>query len=289
MRKMLIAALLGSVMMASAQAASLSGKILDQVTGQPINVDYSGMAYSGANAFIYKYNKMFHGWELYTAAYPETDGSFQVAGLPAGQYVVGFQGLGHKEEYYQNAADWELKKVISLTESKDLVLQDALLTPYPLYMKTVVSDVALVPSSGGTVQLSVNVVNGAATNKTTKLWVVAYNEKYQNYFTPTAYSPLTTKPISVDLVPGDNNVTLPVNIPATYANGGVTLYVSAGKNLGDPSAPVAMTSLYKGDDVIVVNAKNASNPLHPVASANDVPLRIADDGTVLARGVIPKH
>ena len=280
-RAALVGLLMGLLNGGMATAASISGKIVDEVTNLPLNESSDGYEHSSAYGYLYQYDSTYGSWNYYGYLSPDTTGQFSFTNLSAGQYVISGGATGYFGEYYNNAKDWDSKKVIALTATRNLTLQDIKLTPLPVYIKSITQSANQLPSGGGNVDLMLEINNGKAINQNVKLWVTSWvwgNSSSVN-------SPVTKTPLSITLVPGNNTVTVPITIPASYINGYMTLYINLGKTYGNPVAPYGYADLYKGDSTAVA-AKTAPTTAKPVAE--EIPLRIADDGKVLLKGPRPQ-
>ena len=283
-RAVLVGLLMGLLNGGMAYAASISGKIVDEVTNLPINeTTLDGYEHSNVHSRLYRYNSTNQYWDYYTAFSASTAGEFSITDLPAGQYALFADADGHEQEYYNNVKDWDKKKILVLSATRNLTLQDIKLTPYPAYIQRITQSTHRLPSTGGTVNLFVNIISGLSVTQNLKLWVISSVANGNK----DADSPVTKAPLEVVLVPGSNWVTVPLTIPASYVNGDIAFYVNLGKAYGNPVSPHGFAYIGKAaDPTYVVDQPAAPTTAKPVAE--EIPLRIADDGTVLLKGPRPQ-
>lgn len=278
-RAVLVGLLMGLLNGGVAYAASISGQVVDEITNLPINHTDGG----GATVTLYQYDATYNYWSYYTYLDADANGQFTIQNLPTGQYYVSTSAPQHYSEYYNNATNWQNKKILNVSATKNLALQTIKLTPVPFSISAIEQDTYQVPTSGGNVNITTAIINNTGTNQNLKLWVISsvWDSKYINHVD----SPVTKTPVSITLVPGNNTVTLPVNIPASYLNGSIDLHINLGKAYGNPVSPQGYAYINKGDFTAVA-AKAAPTTAKPVTE--EIPLRIADDGTVLLKGPRPQ-
>lgn len=282
LRKTTIASALWLFMSGLASAASISGTVTSELTGQPLPMEEYPVV------TVYKYDTKANLWNYANSTTTDQSGNFKLTDLPAGYYYIYSNAAHYNGEYYDNTSSWELKKLIKLSATKDLILQNIALKPFPLYVNSLTQSVYNVPSSGGSVDLSVEVINNSGTNQDLQFWVTAYNEKSIDR-NITAFSPVTPSPIKVKLMPGSNSVTLPLNIPANYLDGIIHLYINAGKNYGNPSLPATAAVINKGEPIVYPHPydygkKSARNT---GLLEKEIPLSISNEGKVLTKGIAP--
>ncbi len=276
--KTMLVSLIWALSCGLSQAASISGNLSDEMTNQPLpSEEYPFVS-------LYKFDSQNNVWNFENMTTPDSSGNFKFSSLPAGYYHIYTTASHYINEYYNNTTKWELKQTLKLSATKDLTLQNIALKPFPLFINSINQSTTWLPSNGGNVDITLEVMNNTGMNKDIQFWVTSYNTKDMDK-NIAAYSPITKNPIKATLTAGMNTITLPLTIPAHYADGELQLYINAGKNHGNPTLPITTTALIKGSEFVYPKPYHSSSAAK--SQEKEIPLRLSTDGKVLIKGIQP--
>ncbi len=206
----------------SAEAATVSGEMLDQSTGLALH--------DTGRIDVYKFNSGTSGWDYTGGAYvlpPQT--TFTISGLSAGTYYFEAYSTNYIHEYYNNKTLFENKTQVTLTASQTKSLGSIYLKPLPIRLTDCQITGSPVPAAGGTVKVKCNLVNDTAASKTVLAWtrVTPYRVLYGSTFMADALEG-ATKSVTVaanSKVP----VTLSIAVPGDATpGGGADIFVNCG-------------------------------------------------------------
>jgi len=206
--------LAGALSLTSAltQAASLSATVTDAATEQPL---------ANAELVLSHWLPDQARWRVLGRAIADDGGEARFTALETGTYSLQTFGpfgatSSYDAEYYDDTRDEALKTELSLFEDEHQVLSPIALSTKPIHLRALRLTPVTLPSAGGTVSLSGQVVSSKAAAETISYWVNL--SVYDPAFDARAEATLR-EPGKLRLPPGTTPFTLALDIPATVPDG----------------------------------------------------------------------